>query len=420
MPSWYEQPATFALAETEDKDKFAKLPFYLVKNEVKTAPRWNIWDQLFGTIPWKANMGNIMKSARPEPSPIANTFVYPNNVDVEPTKNVYEVDEALQTARIKAQDFETRLITFVPSFQDFWQGQVKYKSSDITRQIQIFNNQFIRTVAYQRSPLVQIAGVADLTNAPYSDEGQTDVKNAAWRANIAAQVKTNLTLNVINRAQIALEEDLDAPPFEGVNNMPSDNEGLKGKFVLLCDSEAYSMFRYDQTAHDLKSVNLDLLFNGFRGSLWSKITCKLEKGAIRFGADGTIYNPQIVLDETAEGRGRQVIVNPDYASLTKAPFGVAWLMGADAYKSIAVGAPPKEFSSKAIDQKKFYSMNWNGEVYITDQVLRVTTSGGNVTHVDTNKYGRLLQLIASVTCGCLPGQPRNCIPIIYRRARPEI
>ena len=60
MPSWYEQPATFALAETEDKDKFAKLPFYLVKNEVKTAPRWNIWDQLFGTIPWKANMGNIM------------------------------------------------------------------------------------------------------------------------------------------------------------------------------------------------------------------------------------------------------------------------------------------------------------------------------------------------------------------------
>src|SRR5450631_1206135 len=102
MPNYYEQPASFANATVEDKDRFQKLPFYLVKNEIKVFPRWNIWDQLFGEISWEPNMGNTMRAVTPQASPVAQSMFFPQNIDVIPNKNVYQVTESSEDARVKA------------------------------------------------------------------------------------------------------------------------------------------------------------------------------------------------------------------------------------------------------------------------------------------------------------------------------
>lgn len=418
MPSLYDQSAVTGLTLLENDSKFAILPFYLVKNEIKKNEIWNVWDQFYGSIPWKPNMAPIMRTSRPEHSPIQQTFFLPALISTEPNKNIYEVNEALQQARLRWHDYDSKIFTFLPSFQDFWTNQVKFKSDDMSRQVQISNNMFIRTIAWQASRVVQFAGQNSISACPFDFEGTSDVKNAAWRAANVDQITSHLTLRVVNRALMTLSEDLDAPPFEGLYNKPADNEGIKGKFVLLCSTEAYGMFPWDDTVKDLKSVNLDLLFQGFHGSLWGRITCKFEKYPIRFGRDGAAVNPQIELDETAETHGVQIVNNPNYIAESTAPYEVAWLMGAEAYKTIQVGAPPKEFVNKDISQKKLYEMNWNGRVFVTDQVLKVIKTGANqVTDVDTNNRGRWLKLIATTTHGCLPCQPFYCLPIIFRRAR---
>jgi hypothetical protein len=421
MPSLYDQVATYGLQNIEDVNKFAHLPFYLVKNEIKKNEHWNTWDQLFGSIPWKPNMGPIMRSARPEYSPIAQTFFYPLTIQQEPNKNVYEVSEALEQARLRWQDYDTANFTFLPSFQDFWQNQVKFKSDDMSRQIQISNNMFIRTVAWQVTPYVLFAGNPDLQTAPYDAEGMDDRKSAAWRGANVQNITSGLTLSVMSRALSTIIEDLDAPPFEGTYNTVADNEQIKGKWVLVTSTEMYNNWTFDPLTETKGSVNLDLVFNGFHGSLWGQLTCKFDKYPIRFNDAGAVVNPQVELDQTAQTRGVQPIVNPNYASLTAAPYEVAFLMGADFVKTIGVGAPPKEFVNKDISAKKLYEMNWNGKVFITDQVLKTITDGnGFVTAVDTNARGRLLKLIATTIHGALPGQPRSCIPILFRRQRAPI
>jgi len=61
--------------------------------------------------------------------------------------------------------------------------------------------------------------------------------------------------------------------------------------------------------------------------------------------------------------------------------------------------------------KRFNSLNWNGEVRITDDVL-VNYGSGNL---DTNKYGEYLQLIADTTLGIIANTPRYLVPVLYRR-----
>jgi hypothetical protein len=102
---------------------------------------------------------------------------------------------------------------------------------------------------------------------------------------------------------------------------------------------------------------------------------------------------------------------------------VAFLVGADAFKTIAVGPPPKEFASKNMSAKKFYSMKWNGEVTLTDQFLipnTPDTSTGALEGTgtqDLNVYGDYLKFISQAVFGGIPGDARHCLPIFYRRRR---
>ena len=215
-----------------------------------------------------------------------------------------------------------------------------------------------------------------------------------------------------------------APPFEGARNMPVDNEGLKGKYVLITSTEAWFNFPYDPDTQLLKAITLDILFKDFRGLLFGTTTVKFHRYPIRFAMKDILDSNNVVLwkagfpiapeiyDQT-DGKWKP---NPIYTSVVTAPFEIAWLLGADSGKSIRVGAPPKEFSTTNMSAEKFYSLRWNGEVRLTDQILVQYPDGT----FDLNHYGKQLKFISELTHGYLPGERRYMMPIIFERKRPAL
>lgn len=414
MPNYYEQLPAFQNAVVEDKDRFQKLDFYLVKNEIKVFARWNIFDQLYGTIAWQPNMGNVMRATTPQKSPVGNTFAFPKNIDEVPNKNVYQVTESYENARVKAHRFESQQFSFVPYFTSFWRDHLQFANKDIATQLQNYNNQFIRTNMWSKSNYVYLAGTG-IQVAPTADINAAGTavnsKTTDWLSGQTALVTEGLTLRTIYNAKTVHSEDLAAPPFEGSLNMPEDNEGLKGKYVIVGSTEAWLTFPFDADAHLLKSIELNLLFKDFKGLLFGDVTYKFDRYPMRFGEDGVFIAPEIYDDTT-----KKCIPNPSYTSLTTAPYEIAWMCGAESCKTIKVGPPPKEFSATSMSAKKFYSLKWNGEIQLTDQVL-VTYADNSV---DLNVYGTQLKFISQATFGYLVGEPRYSFPIIFRRKRVPI
>ena len=105
--------------------------------------------------------------------------------------------------------------------------------------------------------------------------------------------------------------------------------------------------------------------------------------------------------------------NPYYTNMASAPFEVAWALGASYGSSIKVGPPPKEFATAKMSGEKFYSMKWNGEVRLTDQVLIQYSDNS----YDMNRNGEQLKLFANTVHGYLPGERRFGFPIIFKRRR---
>jgi hypothetical protein len=162
MPAYYDIPligtAGSPNLQVEDVDKFQKLPFYLVMNEVRRFPLYKTWDSLFGSIKWQSNMGSIMRGVRPQNSPDSTSFVYPANITSTPTRHIFETLENTEEARVKLQRFESKQFYFLPSWQDFRDNQLKFNHDDIIRQVAIYNERFIQGNAYYRSPNVYVCG----------------------------------------------------------------------------------------------------------------------------------------------------------------------------------------------------------------------------------------------------------------------
>lgn len=432
MPALYDQPAAFANAAIEDVGRFAQLPFYLVTNEVSQFPKWNVFDQLFGDIDWQSNQGNVMTGVTPQRSPVGRSFFFPNDITSLPNKDIYQVTESQESARVKMHDYESFQFNFLPSFTAFWKNYLKFANKDIVEKIAISNNQFIETNMWFNAPNVYLAGTGIVTGAP------TNMGNAAGTAagsktnnwliattqgtGAGTGVIQNLTLRDCYNACLALQEDFGAPAFEGAKNMPSDNEGLKGKYVIVGSTEAWMNFPFDSDVNLLKSINLDLMFNDFKGLLFGTTTYKFTRYPIRFSLVDTVDGAGTVLwaagspiaPEIYDSVNLKWVPNPYYTSLSSAPYEVAWALGADLCRTIKVGPPPKEFATTDMSAEKFYSLKWNGEVRLTDQLL-VTFADGSI---DLNHYGKQLKFISELTHGYLVGERRNGFPIIYRRKRP--
>ena len=446
---------------TPYQPEFRKLSFYLARNEVAQFPKWNTYDSLFGSIKWQPNMGNTLNGLTAMPSPVERITFAPNTLDSFPAKDQFKIGERYETAKLGAHRFESHRFRFLSNFEAFWRDQLQYAHKDIVRQIALANNIFVRTLMYYQTPDLFVCnqGLSSQLTLPGSvdkrafssddvrlvDNGADNVTTAidvgggATVANSggieyrdefchgAANVAGPLTLEDIYKAMLHLQEDVQAPTFERQQNAPKTSEMIKGKYVLICSTEAWSSLLWDA---DLKAggdgnkrlapANMNLINDGFAGDLWGKVTAKFDPFPLRFTDNGTFVAPQSV-----DGTSGKVIPNTNYTTIsatssdTVASSEVAFLVGADAFKTIAVGPPPKEFASKNMSAKKFYSMKWNGEVTLTDQFL-IPNSGTALSDTgtqDLNVYGDYLKFISQAVFGGIPGDSRHCLPIFYRRRR---
>ena len=438
MPSYYNQPGQFSNAIIEPVNRFAQLPFYLVHNEVAQYAVWNEFDQIYGSIPWQENMGSVMEAVTPQRSPVGRSFFFPNPITVASNKDIYQISESNASAVLYKHKYGSFVFNFLPSFQVFWDKYIKFNSDDIVKQISISNNQFIETQMWQNATYVYLCGTGLVSGAPtgtmssaYNNPGS---KTAAWLIAITEGTGgntgaiQNLRLRDIYRAIMNLQDDLAAPSFSGVMNMPKDNEGIKGKYALFCSSEDWFNFTFDpdilNKLNGLAPCDLNLVFNDFKGVLFGTITCKIKKYPVRFNTQNVVDPNGNVLwvagtpidPEIFDPIDQKWKPNPYYTSLVSAPYSIAWLLGDNYCKTLKVGPPPKEFAQKNMSGEKFYSLRWNGEVRLTDQIL-ITNPDGSI---ELNDFGENLQLKSQLTHGLIMTEPRFAFPIIISRSRPSV
>ena len=459
---------------------FKQLSFYLAKNEVALYPKWNIYDQLFGSIKWQPNMGSVLTGTTPTPSPVLRTTFMPEVLTAYPKKDQFTVGERTEDASLGMHRFESNRFRFLSNFESFWRDHLSYAQSDIVRQIQNANNVFIRSLMYYQAPDSYISGAGlssqvahtstmskqslsqaqmrlvengadditgtDITGGSVSISHATgqnhrnDVTVGGGGAGAAGSRATALTLKEIFKAMLVLQEDVQAPTFDRIYNVPKQSEMVKGKYVLICSTEAWASLLWDtnlRTGHttagetQLAPANLNLLKDGFAGDLFGRVTAKFDPYPLRFDHNGDFVVPQTVTS------GDKVIPNPSYTAIGNggtgddndgsandagnASYEIAFLVGADAFKTINVGPPPKEFASKNMNAKKFYSMKWNGEVTLTDQFLIPTGSGSapltDAAGSELNTYGDYLKFISQAIIGGIAGDARHCLPIYFLRRR---
>lgn len=430
MPATYDLPEFTGWYDQQDVNLYNKLPFYLASMQSKRQGLWNTYDKLYGKIPWQPNMGTTMKAVEAVYSPIGRSMFFPNDITSLPNKDVFETQERTEQCNIQMHDFFSKNMYFLPSFQDFRTGQVDFQMDDITRQIGQTNDQFIRTVVFHKSPLCYIVGNTnvdaavtgglsvgnpELVSAPVVPGGtsltQANVdlmgKKAAWLQLMAANVQgiPGVRLRTIKRMVMTMRDYVGASFFDGTQNTPSENSVVKGRYVMTGDQSIYDNLVFDPDLPNLRDVHQSIVEDGFAMSPFSQLAFKAERFPLHMAADGTFPVPEIV---TATG---DVVPNPAYCA---AEFSWGFLHGADAYKTIKIGPPPKPFAGGEMDLKTFQGMSWNGEVRLSRNIMLKDANGV----YDNNSMGRFVRLQASLTLGCLPIRARNCIAFLYRRTMP--
>jgi len=438
------------------------LDFYLVKNEVALFPKWNVYDTLYGSIKWQPNMGDTLQGLTPTPSPVSRSTFAPNVLADAPLKDIYKVGERNESAKLSYHRYESTRFRFLNSFESFWRDQLSYAHKDIVRQIQTSQNQFIRTLMWYQTPDVYIAdggggrlsssvtldGSAEKASLTQDqirtidgDDDRTSATTSAigtgggqeYRDALAVGASTTdnvagfLTLKDIYQAMLVLQEDVQAPTFDRQHGVPKSSEMIKGKYVLVCSTEAWASLMWDAdlagtTGRRLAPANMNLINDGFAGDLWGKVTVKFDPHPLRFIDNGAWINPQTVTNNKVVPNSVYTAISASTASTSAASNEVAFLCGADAFKAISVGPPPKEFAGKNVSKKKLYGMNWNGQIDLTDQFLVPTASTTDISTDgsegwDLNVYGDFLKFISQTIHGGIPGDARHCLPIVYRRRR---
>lgn len=428
MPVILNLPPYTNPASVEDIAKYNKLPYYFVKDEIKYFAEWQTWNQLFGKIDWVPNQGTTMRSVRFDPTPISEQQVFPKSIQEQPNRNVFELHEVTNDAVLTSHQHDSKLIIYLPSFQDFRDQQLDPLHKDIIRQIAGYNDAFIATQCLQRCPQIfipknQAAGENNLIEAPIPAAGSTVLTSATvpknqafWLAQIAKIGTEGLPLAMLDYMQAVLMNDLGAPPFEGTVNTPKDNELVKGKYVWLTDQETFNNIKYDPQFGNWRNINIDVVNQGWAGSIFGKLTAKILRFPLRVAADGTFPAPQIIKQFSAANTNpisSQLAMNPDYVN---APYQIDWFIGDGFCRTIKVGPPPSQFAGK-MNRKQFSGMSWNGEVGLTNNVLIPINDGnGNITWTP-NSRGKYCKFESETVMGLIMANAYNAFPVLFKRQR---
>ena len=421
MPAIDERAATNWTEQ--DKDLYNSVPYYLAKMQVDRRKTWVTWNRFFDKVKWTPNQGNTMRMVTKEPSPHVRQFANPNPITETPKKDVINVLERSQDEIVYRHRFESLPLQFVPSFKDFLTDHVDKCAEDIMEKQERFQDIFERGRIFQRSPFVAIAdgqgAAADLSIAAPIGNSMSDAnaKTAAWLQAMAALIggEGYLGLELLNKLLTIMENDRRVLPFSG-SGMGKENVGLDGKFALVLSSEAFNCFTFDKWLKENKNCTLDIVNQRFVGNLFGRITCIIEDMPLRMKMDATFAAPEIREGNANAYNKNETVPNPLYTGIANSPVEFAFLVGAKGYKTITVGPPPAAFASNGMP-KGFGKMQWNGELILSKNILVPCVGDDGTVAMETNVYGELMKFFSQTTYGIRAKQPRNVLPIMFKRKR---
>lgn len=417
MPNYINLPRCTNNWTQQDINLFNKLPVYLAKVMVDKIPWFGRFTNMLKPIKWQANMGTTMKGVRKVISPILRSQAFPNAMTTAPLKDVIEVRETTEQAVLYRQDFESQLMHFLPSFQDFLTDGVEKTIEDMTQKVMVYAELFYRTAIFHGSPAVWVCGAApELTPTVYwTGTNVSAAKTTAVIQALCAQVTKTLDLNNVRKLMQVAHDDLDIPCYQGGQSPEGKSgAGLNDKYCLIHSNEVWLNFYDDPYMLANRKLDLDIVTGKFQGDLFGRVVGLCERFELRIAADGTFPAPETIEEDPNAYNYGETVMNPLYV---QAPFGVAFFHGEEAYKYIQIGPPPAEFASGKMSMQHFAQLDWNGKVEITQNVMVPCLDGAGNPTQDTNKRGEYLQLIADIALGILPVRRRNIIPVIYRRQR---
>lgn len=400
-------------------DLYNKLPAWFFTREVSYRKKYGNWKRIFGSMDWEPNKGTTMTGIISEPPPTRRQFAFPAVLSTTAAKkDIVQHRERTYTVSLVHHKFESPVFQWLSSFQDFVKKKIAVNLDYVMKWQEEFQSTYYRGQVFHQAPAIAFAGHS---TTPVDDTAPTGTGNAAGtsgktnaylQAMIAGMSPTDSTLSIKNlfRFLSALEEDLLAVPYQ--SGSAKDDSYLNDKFLLMTSSEAWNQFINDPWTKENRKLDLDIVTEGFKGSLMGRITASLHSNPIRIlkAADGSISfpAPEVIQENTSAENFGQTVRNPDYKN---AQYEVAFLCGANGYDIVNPGAPPGDFASKA-------GLAWNGRPMLTDQIISPCTNPDDSSTVwEPNRYGEYLQIISMLVLGIAGVVKRNVLPIVFERSR---
>lgn len=397
---------------------YQSMPFYLAKMQVETKKWFPTFSKTVKKIRWKPNMGPIMRGVRTNASPHMRQFANPRPITQDPLTDIMDIRESTSEAQVLSHDFESPVFNFYPEFNDFM-SHIDDNGKDIIEKIERFRDIFLRGNMFHMSPYCFVcnnAGLVDLVLSPYwSGSGTFDPATMGKTTPFltANRPSGNLKASCIEMAMTIAEIDLRIKPFRG-SELPKEDQPLASQYLIVMDSEAWNQFPYDPLVLQNRSINMDLITNGYRGSFFGRSVARLEDLPLRYAEDGTFYAPEVRV-APGEINAGETIPNKLYAGINNSAYAVAWLIGENGYSEVESGPPPSMFTGDKFPNAP--KMDWSGVPRLTKNFLLPCVAPDGTVQQKTNSKGKYIRFECESTFGILPEQRRNAIPILYQRKR---
>lgn len=408
-----------------DRNLYNAYSFWLAKTQVTRRSTWLTFSRLIKKKKWKPNHGPVMRGVRVNFSPHLRQFATPVLLSQNPVEDVMNVTETTADAPLYWQEFGSPTFNFFPSFTDFL-DHITDTGNDIMEKVERFEEIFYRGMIFHMAPFVYVAQEKTMLKVPmasFNGLSQLDATKGKTTADLANLIAlhggnaTHLTLAALNASVTKLSVNEGIPFFGGADTQTGDNKPMEGKYLLITHEEAWDQFTFDPWLLQAKNCNLDIVHDQFRGSIFGRITSRMESLPMFMKDNGTFVAPEVRVSDPADltGADGETQPNPEYADPAQSPWAWSYIAGDVGYEGIEAGPPPAAFT-KDTPPKNFPGMQWNGEVNLTKNFLLECPDPvtGEIRY-KTNDKGRYIKYESTLHVGIFPRQRRSIIPILHKR-----